>query len=614
MGYQSGKLRNSRVRHAHEPIVMLNYTWDMSERTRLNAATSLRFGRNGYSALTWKDSGDPRGDYYRYLPSFFLKQILPGSNPATDKSAYDLLMKANEAAANWTGMLDYDRFYRENQYVDDNLSSYVGSRNRRANVMIEERHTDQLDYNFIANVEHNMRNNMRIAGGVNLRVNRTSYYTVAKDLLGGDYWYDIDKFAERDQGQDIRNIQNDLDYYEANGHARIVRAGDKYGYYYRAHLTEGSAWAQYNYAVGGFKLNLGGEVGYTQMYREGMWRKGLFADNSKGDSKKLDYLTFDVKAGLGYKFSGAHSLEANVAYMHEAPKFAAAFVSPRTRNTTTPGISTEKIFGADLTYNLNLPYIKARVSGFYTTVEDQSKVISFYDDFNRSFTNFAMSGIDKRYYGVEVGLQVPVWGGLSVVGALSWGDYTYTSNPNFVQTIDNSEKVIKDDQVRWKGFHVESSPQLAANIGLDFRGPANWFASVNFNYYDDLYLSMNPLYRTAGAVRNYLNIISNAGSTTQQKAEAALSIEQMRRQERFDDAYTLSASVGKNWYIRRNYMLGFSLEVKNILNDQDIRTGGYEQMRLNRQRIGSETKYTRFDSKYFYMLGTTYYLNVYFRF
>ena len=31
---------------------------------------------------------------------------------------------------------------------------------------------------------------------------------------------------------------------------------------------------------------------------------------------------------------------------------------------------------------------------------NQAKVISFYDDLRHSYTNFAMSGIDKRYYGV----------------------------------------------------------------------------------------------------------------------------------------------------------------------------------------------------------------------
>lgn len=74
--------------------------------------------------------------------------------------------------------------------------------------------------------------------------------------------------------------------------------------------------------------------------------------------------------------------------------------------------------------------------------------------------------------------------------------------------------------------------------------------------------------------------------------------------------------------MRWMYQLGFSLEVKNILNDQTIRTGGYEQMRLSRRtyvnKEGAAAQpiqyYVPFDSKYFYLLGTTYYLNVYFRF
>ena len=613
VGYQAGKLRNSRVRNTHEPIVMLNYTWDMSENTRLNAATALRFGKNGYSALTWNGGADPRGDYYRYMPSSDGTQIVPGIT--TDQTIYFYLQDAIMAAGVWDGMLDYDDFFHKNQYIDTDpvLSKLMGNQ-YRSNYMIEERHTDQLDYNLAVNVQHNMRNNMRIVGGANLRVNRTNYYSEVKDLLGGDYWYDIDKFAERDMAS-TEAYQNDLDYYWATGHARIARVGDKYGYYYRAHLLETNAWANYTWGIGGFSLGVAGSVGYSQMYREGMWRKGLFPNNSKGDSKKLDYLTYEGKLSLGYKFSGAHSLEANAVYLQQAPKFATAFVSPRTRNTTTPGLKAEKVFGVDLTYNLNLPYIKARLSGYYTTITDQSKVISFYDDTRSSFTNFAMSGIDKRYYGVELGLSVPVWNGLSVVGALSWGDYTYTSNPNFVQTVDNVDKIVLKDKVNWDGYHVESSPQLAFNIGLDYRGPRNWFAGVNFNYYDNIYLSMNPMYRTATAIKYYTNVLTSNTATNAQKASALSSIKTLRKQEKFDSAYTLSANIGKNWYIHRVYMLGFSLEVKNILNDQDIRTGGYEQMRMSKVRgEGGEQIYGRFPSKYFYLFGTTYYLNVYFRF
>ena len=51
-GWQSGKRRNARVRNYHEPIAVLNYTYDINDRSQLNVATSVRFGENGYSALT----------------------------------------------------------------------------------------------------------------------------------------------------------------------------------------------------------------------------------------------------------------------------------------------------------------------------------------------------------------------------------------------------------------------------------------------------------------------------------------------------------------------------------------------------------------------------------
>ena len=134
---------------------------------------------------------------------------------------------------------------------------------------------------------------------------------------------------------------------------------------------------------------------------------------------------------------------------------------------------------------------------------------------------------------------------------------------------------------------------------------------------------MNPAYRTNNAVKSYVEVLANEGASDDAKIWALTNINNVRRQEYLGHAYTLSASIGKNWYIQRKYMLGFSFEVKNILNNQDIKTGGYEQMRMRRTRgwngneAGSnpaEPFYSRFDSKYFYMLGTTYFLNLYFRF
>ncbi|MBR3801746.1 MAG: TonB-dependent receptor [Rikenellaceae bacterium] len=599
-GYQVDKKRNARIRNFHEPIAMLQYFYTPNPTSTLMATASYRFGRNGYSALDWYDGADPRPDYYRYLPSYFERQ--------GDYAKADIVRWA--WGSDWgTRQIDWDRLYNNN-YGNLTEDSKIEGLNglRRSNYVIEERHTDQRDANFKVQWIKTLRGGHRLNIGLDARYNRTEYYKKMKDLLGGDYWLDVDKYAERDFVGE-RVMQNNLDYYEANGHAPIVKEGDKYGYDYYAHVRDAKVWGIWNFNTARLEGFVAGEAGYVSQWREGLYRKGSFEDNSQGASEKLNFFEYKAKGSLSYKISGANSLTASVAYMQQAPSFQSSFVSPRTRNSVTPNLTAEKVFSADLTYDLHVGGFKARVSGYYTTIEDRSKVISFYDDLQATFTNFAMSNIDSRYAGVEVGFSIPLFKFLNLNGAVSYGDYRYTSNPLITQTADNSaEIVLSGEKVYWKGYHVESTPQTAANLGLSLRTSNNIYAGIDVNYYNALYLSMNPLYRTDKALTGRI-----FASNTYE--ENLASVKEMTHQERFDNAFVLNANIGKNWYIvNRKYNLGVSLQVNNLLNNRTIRTGGYEQMRLREDESGTTVKYDRFDSKYFYLMGTTYYLNVYFRF
>ena len=647
VGLQNGKERNSRVRRMHEPIAMLNYNFQINEYNSLSIATSVRFGFNGYSALTWYKGEDPRPDYYRVMPSYYgdrLERRMMLNNfaeandmtlPFTDTDLETDIMKYQQYMENWDGYIDYDGLIQDNKNGEVNDQYGEG---HRAAYMIEERHTDQIDFNFAAQYNHIFRNGSKLTAGVRARVNRTEYYSTVKDLLGGDYWLDVDKFAERDFGSNIESYQNNMAYYREHGHAQAVKEGDKYNYDYYAHLEEKQVWVLYNLKAGIFSANFGAEVGHTTLWREGLWEKGLFLNDnagddrgktSFGDSEKIEALTYKAKVNLRWAISGSHLIELNATAMENAPLFNNSFVSARTRNQITPGLDTEKIYGVDLSYNVNTPWIRARLSAYYTYMMDQSKVISFYDDTQSSFTNFAMSGIDKRYMGVELGVSIPIAWGLSLQGAVSLGDYIYTSNPKFTQMIDNSATDVVNSVVNWKGMKVESTPQTAINVGLNFRGPNNWYATLDFNYYDRLYLSMNPMYRTQYLENEIKRIYDwNNLETGRQKAAVVEVIDGIRAQEELGNAYTLSASIGKSWRIKYKYNLGFSLQVNNILNNRTFRTGGYEQMRLNKLSdpilfpddegnmtiVKKPTTYSRFDSKYFYMNGINYYLNVYFRF
>jgi len=629
-GYQNGKVRNARVRKTNEPVAILKYDYTPSDRISASATVLYRFGKNGYTALDWYDAQDPRPDYYRNLPSYFYNENsdLNRNNPAKEFWAKEVWGHASE----YPGLthLNWDRFYYVNRIQTDenglNRSKYIQ----------EERHVDQNDLNFAASFKYRPTDFATITGGANARINRTEYYKLVADLLGGDYYVDIDNFAERDFAATPYMVQNDLDYYLYNGSARTLHKGDKYGYDYLAQIRSFGAWVNGKLTAGNFSANLGARVGYESFWREGLVRKGLFpgqpadaamaadwaaagitasAETSYGKSEAPSYLTYAAKLGLNYVIGGAQRVYANVAYFNDAPKFNQAFLSPRTRNTMMDGLTTIKTFSSDVNWQYSGNGINVRATAYYTTIKDQAKVMSAYDDLQNAFSNFAINGIDQRNMGFELGFKLPTYivENLSVQGVVAAGRYEYTSNPTMTQTVDNSAaEVMKDVEVKyWKAtelmdgtviqkHYVPSTPQLAASLGLAYNRNY-WFIDADVECFGESYLDMNPLYRTAGAVAGPDNI------TTDEE------IEYMTTQERFDPAILLNLSIGKSWFIRYKYQLGFSFNLKNILNNRSVKTGGYEQTRLVDNTV-SRSQYYRFDSKYFYMAGTNYMLNVYFRF
>ncbi len=648
-GYQNGKVRNSRVRRTFEPITVLKYDYTPTDNFKLAATLLYRCGFNGYSALDWYDAMDPRPDYYKNLPSYAFIEDEDYNRVNEEKAQWLTYAWTNrsEAFRNYQH-LNWDRLYNVNYNNPDGRSKYA----------LEERHVDQHDFNGAVNLQWLINSAFTLKGGADFKINRTEHYKKMKDLLGGQYYLNIDSFAERDFASNAALVQNDLDYFLKNGEAERISEGGKYGYDYYAQVRRGRIWANGEYKLDGFAANLGATLGVESFWREGLVRKGLFAgldDNgaeityggklltsydakgnaitSKGKSAVSTFLTYSAKLGLSYDFSGGHRIALNAGYFNDAPTFNQSFISARTRNSLIDGLTTTKTVSTDLSYMYSNNGYNLRLTGFYTNIMDQTDMMSFYDDSQHSFTNFAMTGIDQRHMGIEFGVQVPLpVKGLTASAVVSWGEYIYTSNPHMVQTIDNSAEIIRDEEVPfWKSHpvyktlvgpdgnkvydqdaegnyrtegeqkhYVPSTPQLATQLSLNYRTNSYWFFEINGQYFDNAYLDMNPLYRTAFACGGGDGIVTPN------------EVEYMASQEKFDAAFLLNASAGKSWYIDRKYSIGFSLEVKNILNNRGVKTGGYEQTRL----ISSQGKdrYYRFDPKYFYMQGANYMLNIYFRF
>ncbi len=644
-GYQGGKVRNSRVRKTFEPIFAIKYDKAPSDNYKTSTTLLWRTGWNGYTALDWYDASDPRPDYYRNLPSYYY--IEDEDYNRTNE------FKANLARETWNPRI---RDYANYQHLNwDRLYNVNYAQGGRSKYALEERHVDQNDLNFAWKMEWRPAANVKVNGGTDLKYNSTQNYKKMNDLLGGEYFLNIDSFAERDFATNEFKIQNDLDYYIDNHETQKIRKGDRYGYDYLAEIRKARIWANGSWTNGPLTATFAGTAGVESFWRVGRVRKGLFAGlddmgkemydlatgqklttydsdgkviTSKGKSEVSTFMTWSAKAGAQYVIGSTQRVAANIGFFNDAPTVNQAFISARTRNSLVKGLTTIKTASADLTWQYSQGDINARVTGYWTKIMDQTDVMSFYDDSQNSFTNFAMTGIDQRHMGIEAGVKVPLYlQGLSLSAVLSWGEYIYTSTPHMVQTVDNSSEVIREEDVPyWKGHpifrtdvdgnyemdldgnyvyqgeqkhYVPSTPQLAAELALNYRTNSYWFFELNGQYFAHSYLDMNPLYRTDFATGGIDGIV-----TPQE-------ITYMSSQEEFAPAFLLNASAGKSWFVGK-YNIGFSLEAKNFLNNRGVKTGGYEQTRLIKS--AGKDRYYRFDPKYFYMCGANYMLNIYFRF
>ena len=644
-GYQNGKVRNARVRKTFEPVIALRYLYTPSDSFEASATLLYRTGFNGYTALDWYDAPDPRPDYYRNLPSYFFMDDSEYNRSNVIKYGEALEMWRPGVASNANYQhINWDRLYNVNYNSPDGRSKYAQ----------EQRHVDQNDINLSGSIKWNLTELFTVTAGINGKINRTRNYKKIADLLGGQYYLNVDQFAERDFASNAALIQNDLDYFFEHGEAEKIGLGDRYGYDYLAQIRRANLWGNGTFNKGKLSVTLSAALGYEGFWREGLVRKGLFAGldddgkeifyngvlltsydskgnviSSKGKSEVSNFLTGSAKLLASYTLSGGHRFSASFGYFSDAPTFNQAFVSARTRNSLVDGLCNSKTVSGDLSYQLSTGGYNLRATAYYTKIMDQTDVMSFYDDSQQSFTNFAMTGIDQRHVGIEFGAKMPLFvSGLTASAVLSLGEFVYTSNPHMIQTVDNSAEIIRDETLPYwqsnpvfkknsdgsyayeedgspivektRKHYVPSTPQLAGELALNYRTNSYWFFELNGQYFAKSWLDMNPLYRTQFAVSG------PDGVATPEE------IEYMTTQECFKPCFLLNASAGKSWYIQRKYNIGFSFEVKNILNNRDVRTGGYEQTRLI--STSSKESYKKFDSKYFYMPGINYMLNIYFRF
>lgn len=597
-GYQNGEKRNARVMDVSQPIFIANYTYRPSEKTRWNTAIGFETGRTKSSTIDFYNAYSPNPMYYRNLPSYYYSQVPPLTAIGDMVKAY-LIANPGALQIDWKKLYEANRM---NTMTIKNVNGIAGNDvTGKQSLYVLGNYVDQLQkYSFNTNIEHSQNEHLTLMGGMRLVVQQNENYKQVEDLLGGDFYVNTYQFLNNLNALVPEYAQNDL-----NTPNRLIYKGDKYGYDYILRNKQGEAWGQAvvvaNKIDGFAALN----IGYTSFNREGLYRNGLFPNNSFGKSEEHGFLTYKVKAGLTYKINLHNALYLNADHSREAPLMSNTYISAATRDFVINDPTTIKIGTVEAGYILKTHDLNMRFTGYVSDVKDNTIIKRFFldDPAYNAFVSYVLNRVSSRSTGIEFAAAYRLTSVWSVTGVAAVGQNFYTSRPDVNIYQDNDPTMAtRSHKVYINNYYLASGPQSAYSLSVNCR-PGRWNLNVSCNYFDRNYVDVNPERRTSAAV--------------DQVAAGSPLWNAILQQQRMPAAFTTDMYISRAFStsriskaLHRNTSLFVSLGINNLLNNKNIKVAGYEQLRYDFVNRTPE----KFQTYYDYAFGLNYSANISFRF
>jgi hypothetical protein len=601
-GWQDGKKRNSRDKDVEEPMVMLSHYWKISENTSLNTNVAYQMGRIANSRLENPLGNNPDPTYYRKLPSYYQNQPdlwTTITNPDGTTSPFN--QQAEDARSQFlnNSQINWNSIYIANQNTANGESAIA---------LTEQRNDDKtITANML--LSSSLSNNINFNAGVNFRKVKSHNYAVITDLLGGNYFLNVDRFFLGN------NSQFDLN----NPNQQVIEGGTA-GYNYNLFANVVDAYTQFKFTYNSFDFYLAQNFSRSEYQREGLYRSGNYANNSFGEGRSKVFENFGFKGGLTYKLNGRNYFDFNGLYQTKAPNLRNSFYNARRSNDFTENLTSESIFSVDGSYILRMPKLKARITGFFSKIKDATEIAFFYaenigdtDGDEDSFITEIATGIQKQNLGAELGLEYQITPTIKALASASYGQYIYSGNAK-LQTSDDAlaakglSPLTDFGTTYLKNYHQSGMPQQAYSIGLEYRDPNFWWIGANVNYLSDSYISVSKIMRTDNFSIDDATGDNFSGATPE-------TVRDILRQEKFDGFSLINLTGGKSWRIskKNRNTVGFFASINNLF-DSKYKTGGFEQSRkatFPDLQADQANGTPSFGSKYFYGYGRTFFVNFY---
>ena len=385
---------------------------------------------------------------------------------------------------------------------------------------------------------------LTLSGGLDLRDYKGEHYREIYDLMGGDYYVNMDDETSSDP----------LDY-----QTHMKRVGDKISYHNDSYVRWGGMFGQAEYKKDNLSFFLSssamisgykridyfknkdvviGETVYEQVvdyggtfYHNGTDYLSAFSGatvTSAGDSTFINnvnpsdtdgyivnatgytvaspesrYATRDwkwlpgmtIKTGANYNLNEFNSVFINLGYLSKTPRFQNVidFANKYAKN-----IKNEIISAIEFGYAFRKPKLAININGYYTQWKNKPETISIPDSDGGGSSQFNVNGMVALHKGVEFDAAYKLSPSLQVEGLVSFGDWKWMSGDSGVVYDDNLDSV---DYFVFDATNVHvgdaAQTQISSSVRYElknklFLSKNNAYIKARITYFGRHYADFNP--------------------------------------------------------------------------------------------------------------------------
>jgi hypothetical protein len=317
---------------------------------------------------------------------------------------------------------------------------------------------------------------LKLLAGIDGRYYEGEHYREVTDLLGGDFYIDVNQ--------------------DANYPNKVVQEGDKIDYYNIGVVGWLGLFAQAEY-----KLDKLSTFVSLSLSDKSYKRYDYFSYVDSDPEQKTgwqNFLGYQVKGGANYNITDNHNVFFNAGYYERQPDFDAVFLN--FVNLVNKDAVNEKVMSFELGYGFQSNFFSANLNAYYTKWADKtfSKNQSVIDPITSERVYYIANilGVDAEHMGVELDFVAKPIRNLEVKGFVSFGDWKWLNDIEDVDLLDDQQNVIRTFDLYLKDVHVGDAAQTTMGFGIDYELLKGLKIGADLNYYDNLYAEFDVLGRT----------------------------------------------------------------------------------------------------------------------